>query len=124
MLVDLAVALADGATTISAIDTLRHQGELFASVVSDTTVWRALEEITPSRLGKIAAARAQVRAQVWRQIVARHGGIPPARVAGGDLGEVTVIRLDASIVLAHSDKQQAGPTFNEDVRVSSVDRLV
>jgi hypothetical protein len=35
---------------------LRHQGELFASVVSDTTVWRALEEITPARLGKITVA--------------------------------------------------------------------
>lgn len=32
VLVDLAVALADGAATISAIDTLRHQGELFGSV--------------------------------------------------------------------------------------------
>ena len=76
-------------------------------------MWRALEEITPARLGKITAARAQVRAHVWRQIVARHGQIPPARVAGGDLGEVTVIRLDASIVLAHSDKQQAEPTFKK-----------
>jgi hypothetical protein len=28
------------------------------------------------------------------------------------MGEVTVIRLDASIVLAHSEKQQAGPTCN------------
>ncbi|MCA1682152.1 MAG: IS1380 family transposase [Actinobacteria bacterium] len=41
------------------------------------------------------------------------GGSPPARAAGRDLGEVTVIRLDASIVLAHSDKQQAGPTFKK-----------
>jgi Transposase DDE domain group 1 len=113
VLVDLAVAIADGATTISEIDTLRHQGELFASVASDTTVWRALEEITPARLGKIAAARARVREHVWAQIEARHGAIPPARVAGGDLGEVTVIRLDASIVLAHSDKEQAGPTFKK-----------
>jgi hypothetical protein len=46
VLSDLAVSIADGATTISAIDTLRHQGELFGSVASDTTVWRALEEIT------------------------------------------------------------------------------
>lgn len=76
-------------------------------------MWRALEEITPGALGGVAAARARVRAQVWRLIVARHGRIPPARVAGRDLGEVTVIRLDASIVLAHSDKQQAGPTFKK-----------
>lgn len=113
VLTDLAVAIADGATTISEIDTLRHQAELFASVASDTTVWRALQEVTPGALGGVAVARARVRAQVWRQIVARHGRIPPARVAGGDLGEVTVIRLDASIVLAHSDKQQAGPTFKK-----------
>ena len=113
VLSDLAVMIADGGTTISQIDTLRHQGELFGSVASDTTVWRALEEITSGRLGKIAAARARVREHVWKQIENRHGAIPPARVAGRDLGGVTVIRLDASIVLAHSDKQQAGPTFKK-----------
>jgi hypothetical protein len=113
VLVDLAVMIADGGTTISQIDTLRHQGELFGLVASDTTVWRTLEEITPVRLGTIAVARARVREHVWKQIVARHGRIPPARVAGQGLGEVTVIRLDASIVLAHSDKQQAGPTFKK-----------
>ncbi|MGH3779669.1 MAG: hypothetical protein ACRDRO_03295 [Pseudonocardiaceae bacterium] len=86
VLTDLAVMIADGGTTISAIDTLRHQGELFGSVASDTTVWRALEEITPARLDKIAKARARVRGHVWKRIVARHGRIPPARVAGGDLG--------------------------------------
>jgi hypothetical protein len=32
VLADLAVAIADGATTISEIDTLRHQGELFGPV--------------------------------------------------------------------------------------------
>ncbi|MGH3772694.1 MAG: hypothetical protein ACRDRW_15085 [Pseudonocardiaceae bacterium] len=111
-LADLAVMIADGGTTISAIDTLRHQGELFGSVASDTTVWRALEELPPARLGKIAKARARVREHVWKQIEARHGAIPAARVAGQDLGAVTMIRLDASIVLAHSDKQQAGPTFS------------
>ncbi|MGH3846300.1 MAG: transposase, partial [Pseudonocardiaceae bacterium] len=47
VLTDLAVMIADGGTTISAIDTLRHQEELFGPVASDTTVWRALEEITP-----------------------------------------------------------------------------
>jgi hypothetical protein len=56
VLADLAVMIADGGTTISEIDTLRHQEELFGSVASDTTVWRALEEITPARLGTIAAA--------------------------------------------------------------------
>ena len=44
-------------------------------------------------------------------IKARHGSIPPAKAAGQDLGEVTVIRLDATIIVAHSDKQQARGTF-------------
>ncbi|MBV9160434.1 MAG: IS1380 family transposase [Pseudonocardiales bacterium] len=113
VLSDLAVLIADGGTTISAINTLRHQGELFGSVASDTTVWRALEELTPARLRTIAAARARVREHVWKQIETRHGAIPPARAAGRDLGAVSVIRLDASIVLARSDKQQAGPTFKK-----------
>lgn len=68
-------------------------------------------EITSARLGAIAVARAGVREHVWKQIVARHGAIPAAQVAGRDLGAVTVIRLDASIVVAHSEKQHAEPTF-------------
>ncbi|MGH3902653.1 MAG: IS1380 family transposase [Pseudonocardiaceae bacterium] len=111
VLTDLAVAIADGATTISEIDTLRHQVELFGPVASDTTVWRMLDEVDPPRLGKIAQARARTRRQVWHHLQARHGQIPPARVAGRDLGPVTVIRLDASIVLAHSEKEQASGTF-------------
>jgi hypothetical protein len=47
---------------------------------------------------------------VWGLIAGRHGGIPPARAAGRDLGEVIVIRLDATIVIAHSDKQLAKGT--------------
>ena len=42
VLTDLAVAIADGAATIGEIGTLRHQGERFGPVASDTTVWRAL----------------------------------------------------------------------------------
>jgi hypothetical protein len=37
VLADLAVAIADGATTISEIDTVRHQEELFGPVASDST---------------------------------------------------------------------------------------
>ena len=44
VLTDLAVAIADGGTTIGEIDTLRHQGELFGPVASDTTAWRTLSQ--------------------------------------------------------------------------------
>ena len=111
VLTDLAVAIADGATTISEIDALRHQGELFGPVASDSTVWRALSECDAAALARISKARAKARRHVWDLVAARHGGIPPARAAGRDLGDVIVIRLDATIVIAHSDKQQARGTF-------------
>jgi hypothetical protein len=108
---DLAVAIADGATTISEIDTLRHQEELFGPVASGPTAWRALAGSGPAALARISKARARTRRHVWDLIAARHGGIPPARAAGRDLSDVIVIRLDATIVIAHSDKEQAKGTF-------------
>ncbi len=111
VLADLAVAIADGATTISEIDVLRHQEELFGLVASDTTAWRTLAGCDGAVIARIARARAKARRHVWALIASRHGGIPPARAAGRDLGEVIVIRLDATIVVAHSDKQQARGTF-------------
>ena len=111
VLADLAVAIADGATTISEIDALRHQEELFGPVASDSTAWRTLAGCGPAALARIGRARARARSHVWGLIAARHGGIPPARAAGRDLGEVIVIRLDATIVIAHSDKEQAKGTF-------------
>jgi Transposase DDE domain group 1 len=111
VLTDLAVAIADGATAITQIGTLRDQGDLFGPVASDTTAWRTLAGCDSAVLARIAKARAKVRRHVWSLIEARHGAVPPARAAGRDLGEVTVIRLDATIVVAHSDKQQARGTF-------------
>src|ERR1017187_7100202 len=111
VLADLAVAIADGATAISDIDALRHQGELFGPVASDSTTWRALSGCDAAALARISRARAKTRSHVWDLVAARHGAIPPARAAGRDLGEVIVIRLDATIVIAHSDKQQARGTF-------------
>ena len=98
---DLAVVLADGGHRIGDIAVLRDQADLFGSVASMPTAWRCLNEITPSALGRIDAARAQTRQRVWELIVARHGRLPPSRTCYGDLGKVVVVRLDASIVIAH-----------------------
>jgi hypothetical protein len=111
LLSDLAVAVADGATAIDDIATLRDQSELFGHVASTSTAWRGLGEIGGVQLGRIDRARATARAHVWRQIEARHGQIPSARTCYGDLGKTVVIRLDASIVIAHSDKIGAKGTF-------------
>jgi hypothetical protein len=111
VLADLAVAVADRGTAIDDIRALRDQGDLFGHVASTSTAWRCLEEISALQLARIDRARAKARAQVWRQIVARHGRIPSARTCYGDLGKTIVIRLDASIVIAHSDKIGAKGTF-------------
>jgi hypothetical protein len=67
VLVDLAVAVADGATTISEIDVLRDQCELFGAVASDSTCWRLLDRLDQTALARVAAARARARKVVWDQ---------------------------------------------------------
>jgi hypothetical protein len=59
----------------------------------------------------LAAARNQVREYVWEWIAARHGRIPPSRTCYGDLGETIVIRIDASLIDSHSEKERAAGTF-------------
>ena len=111
VLTDTAVLIADGGRVMSDLAVLRDQQELFGSVASDPTLWRALDEIGEDQRDRIAAARAKVRRHVWELIAARHGGIPPSRVGDRDLGETIVIRLDATLQIAHSDKEQAAGTF-------------
>jgi hypothetical protein len=54
-----------------------------------------------------ALVRNRVRERVWRLIEAGHGAILPSRTRYGNLGPVVVIRIDASLVESHSDKQHA-----------------
>jgi len=107
VLCDLAATVADGGTRIKDVAVLGDQATLFKAVASVPTAWRALEEADATRLAALAA-RAGVRVYVWEQIVAWHGRIPPCRVAGTDLGDWVVIRLDGTLVVAHSEKEQAG----------------
>lgn len=108
VLVDVAVMLADGGEAIADIDVLRHQDQVLGAVASPPTVWRTLDEVTPGRAKRIASARARVRRHVWAQVP---GGLPASRVAGKDLGEMVVLDVDATVVLAHSEKEQASPTY-------------
>ena len=108
VLVDLAVMIADGGEAICDIDVLRHQDEVLGPVASPATCWRALDEIGAVRLRRIGRARAKTRARVW----ALMGGLPAARAAGRDIGAgVLVLDVDSTILLAHSDKDGAAPTY-------------
>jgi hypothetical protein len=94
VLTDTAVMIADGGRVLSDLATLRDQGELFGPVASDPTLWRTLNGIGDPQRDRIAAPRARTRRHVWDLITARHGRIPPSKVADRDLGGTIVIRLD------------------------------
>ena len=114
VLADLACAIADGAEVISDFRVMGDQGELFGPVASVPTAWRALDEIARGgdrALGRITAAVNGARRRAWAGIEARHGALPGIRVADKMLHGVTCIRLDASVVTCHSDKEGAEPNF-------------
>lgn len=96
VLAHLAVSLADGGDCLADIAVLRNQPELFGMVASDPTVFRVLDSIHADGLRNIAAARARARAVVW--------------AAGAAPGEV-VIDIDGTLIDAHSEKQDATPTY-------------
>ena len=56
VLVDLAVAIADGAETISDLAMLRDQPDLFGPVASHPTVWRTLAAVDDAALERIKTA--------------------------------------------------------------------
>ena len=111
---DLACAIADGGAVISDFRVMGDQEELFGLVASVPTAWRTLAEIARGgerALSRIDAAVNAARRRAWAQIVARHGALPGIRVADKVLAGVTGIRLDASVVACHSDKEGAEPNF-------------
>jgi hypothetical protein len=114
VLADLACAIADGAEVISDFRVMADQRELFGKVASVPTCWRALNEIAAGgqRAGaRIAGAVNAARRVAWAGIEARHGALPGIAVAGKMLAGVTGLRLDATVVACHSDKQGAEPNF-------------
>jgi hypothetical protein len=102
---NLACAIADGARVISAFRVMGDQRELLGPVASVPTAWRALKEIAGGgdrRRRKVTAVVGKARRRAWAHGIARHGALPPARVADRKLEGVTCIRLDATVVTAHS----------------------
>jgi hypothetical protein len=114
VLADLACAIADGGEVISDFRVMGDQEELFGLVASVPTAWRTLDEIARGgqrALGRITAAVNAARRRAWAGAEARHGALPGVRVADKTLCGVTCIRLDATVVACHSDKEGAEPNF-------------
>jgi DDE family transposase len=105
---DLAIALALGGDCLADIATLRAEPGVFGPVASDPTVSRLVNTLardSDKALAALNAARATVRAKVWELA----GEQAPDHAVGPD--NPLVIDLDATLVTAHSDKQNAAPTF-------------
>jgi len=104
---DLAAALALGGDCLADIAVLRGQPDLAGLVASDPVVSRLVRSLAadgPRALQAIRAARASARERAW----ALAGGAAPG---GG--GGLVVVDLDATIVIAHSEKEQAAPTWKK-----------
>jgi hypothetical protein len=96
---DLAVAVADGADAISGIAVLGDRQDLFGPVASMPTTWRVLDRIDEAHLPAVRAARAAARAEAW------------AAGAGPDLTKELRLDFDATITIAHSEKENAAATW-------------
>ena len=104
IIADLAAAVALGGDCLADIAVLREQPELAGPVASDPVVSRLVSQLAadlPRALKAIRSARAAARERAW----ALAGDAAPG--AGGGL---VTIDLDATIVIAHSEKQEAAPT--------------
>lgn len=99
VLADLAVSIADGATSISGLRALRDQPCLFGPVASEPTAWRVLDKVSEGHLMALRAGRAEARAAAWR------AGAAP------DLSQELVLDFDGTVVVAHSEKEGAAPTW-------------
>ncbi len=114
VLVDVAVAIADGARTISDVQVLADQQGLHGpvgSVASTATIWRVLDGIDASMLADIRRARATARDRAWLARGELTGSeLPGSRAAGRSIEQV-VIDMDATLVTAHSDKEGAKGNF-------------
>jgi len=105
IITDLATAVALGGDCLADIATLRAQPDLYGPVASDPVVSRLITTLaadTPRALKAIRAARAAARERAWRLA----GDAAP----GAD-GALVTVDLDATILIAHSEKEQATPTW-------------
>ena len=101
VLADVAVAIIDGADSISDLRCLREQPGLFGPVASTPTAWRVLDRVSESHLPGLRAGRAIAREAAW------------AAGAAPDLSSELYLDIDATIVIAHSEKQWAAPTWKK-----------
>jgi hypothetical protein len=107
VIADLAAAVALGGDCLADIAVLREQPPLAGPVASDPVVSRLVSQLAADQqraLKAVRGARAAVRVRAWA---------PAGDSAPGADGGLVTVDLDATIVITHSDKEQAAPTWKK-----------
>jgi hypothetical protein len=107
ILADLVVTLGLGGDCLADVAALRAEPELAGPVASDPVISRLVSVLAadaPRALRAIRRARAAARERAW----ALAGDTAP----GAD-GDLVTVDIDATIVTAHSEKEQAAPTWKK-----------
>ncbi len=108
VVLDVALSLALGGDCLADVAVLRATPAVFGPVASDATVSRTVDALAADASRALAAintVRSQARARVWA-LAGQH-----APDAYADAEHPTVIDADATLVSAHSEKENARPTF-------------
>jgi hypothetical protein len=104
VLLDVALAVASGGDCLADVGMLRAEPAVFGSVACDPTVSRLVDALAACGekvLQAICSARAQACERVWRL----------AGRAAPDVDGTVTVDLDGVLVIAHSGKEDAAPTW-------------
>ena len=107
IIADLVMTLALGGDCLADAAVLRAQPELAGPVASDPVISRLVAGLAaegPRALRAIRQARAAARERAW--------ALAGERAPGAD-GNLIPVDIDATIVLAHSEKEKAAPTWKK-----------
>ncbi|MFE0257932.1 IS1380 family transposase [Streptomyces sp. NPDC059010] len=105
-LLDVALAVALGGDCLADVAMLRCEPAVFGPVASDPTISRLIDTLAASgekALQAIRSARSEARHRAWSL----------AGKNAPDADGQVVIDLDGVLVIAHSDKQDAAPTWKK-----------
>ena len=108
ILCDLAITVAIGGDCLADIAAVRAEPGVFGLVASDPTVSRLIDTLArdcDKALAAVNSARARVRAMAW-ELAGEHA--PDHDI---DAEHPLIVDLDATLLDAHSEKENAAPTF-------------
>ena len=110
IIMDLAVTLTIGGSCPADVAGLRGQQQLFGPVASDPTISRMVDVLAGAGepvLSALRRARAATRARVWQL------GGTPSQPQQSDGRRLLVLDVDATLVTAHSEKEDAAATWKK-----------